>query len=79
MVEHLRGILAKSGKGTKFGDYTLEVADESEYKDPIDGSIASKQGLRFIFDDGSRIIFRLSGTGSAGATIRYGMVWLSGR
>jgi phosphoglucomutase len=70
MVEHLRGILAKSGKGTKFGDYTLEVADEFEYKDPIDGSVASKQGVRFIFDDGSRIIFRLSGTGSAGATVR---------
>ena len=39
-------------------------------QDPIDGSVASKQGLRFIFDDGSRIIIRLSGTGSAGATIR---------
>ena len=39
-------------------------------QDPIDGSVASKQGLRFIFEDGSRIIIRLSGTGSAGATIR---------
>ncbi|XP_078170661.1 phosphoglucomutase, cytoplasmic 2-like [Carex rostrata] len=45
-------------------------ADEFEYKDPVDGSISSKQGIRFIFNDGSRLIYRLSGTGSAGATIR---------
>ncbi|KIY96492.1 hypothetical protein MNEG_11472 [Monoraphidium neglectum] len=45
-------------------------ADDFAYTDPIDGSVAKGQGLRFIFDDGSRIIFRLSGTGSSGATIR---------
>ncbi|XP_030062869.1 phosphoglucomutase-1 isoform X1 [Microcaecilia unicolor] len=50
--------------------YTVEKADNFEYSDPVDGSISRNQGLRLIFADGSRIIFRLSGTGSAGATIR---------
>jgi len=48
----------------------LKIADEFSYTDPIDGSVASKQGVRFVFDDNSRLIFRLSGTGSVGATIR---------
>uniref|UniRef100_A0A2P2M4B7 phosphoglucomutase (alpha-D-glucose-1,6-bisphosphate-dependent) n=1 Tax=Rhizophora mucronata TaxID=61149 RepID=A0A2P2M4B7_RHIMU len=45
-------------------------ADEFEYKDPVDGSISSHQGIRYLFEDGSRLVFRLSGTGSVGATIR---------
>ncbi|CAH9146403.1 unnamed protein product [Cuscuta epithymum] len=45
-------------------------ADEFEYKDPVDGSISSHQGIRYLFEDGSRLVFRLSGTGSEGATIR---------
>ncbi|RAL49979.1 unnamed protein product [Cuscuta campestris] len=45
-------------------------ADEFEYKDPVDGSISSHQGVRYLFEDGSRLVFRLSGTGSEGATIR---------
>ncbi|XP_034035442.1 phosphoglucomutase-1-like isoform X3 [Thalassophryne amazonica] len=54
------------------GDKTYEVAvaDNFAYTDPVDGSASKNQGLRIIFSDGSRIIFRLSGTGSAGATIR---------
>ena len=44
--------------------------DDFCYEDPIDGSVSSKQGIRMIFADGSRIIFRLSGTGSSGATVR---------
>ena len=52
------------------GDFTVDYADDFEYTDPIDGSVASKQGVRIVFSDGSRIIFRLSGTGSSGATIR---------
>jgi len=48
----------------------LKFCDDFEYKDPVDGSVTSKQGIRFVFEDGSRIIFRLSGTGSVGATIR---------
>lgn len=70
MMDHVRDIVAKSSPGTKFGAFTLAQADDFEYTDPIDGSVAKKQGLRFIFDDGSRIIYRLSGTGSSGATIR---------
>ncbi|CAA7410994.1 unnamed protein product [Spirodela intermedia] len=70
MIDHLREILAASKPGTKYGNYSLRFADDFTYTDPVDGSVASKQGVRFVFTDGSRIIFRLSGTGSAGATIR---------
>ncbi|NXA31514.1 PGM1 protein, partial [Eudromia elegans] len=60
------------GKQLSSGDkvYTVEKADNFEYHDPVDGSVSKNQGLRLIFSDGSRIIFRLSGTGSAGATVR---------
>lgn len=51
-------------------DVLVTTADDFSYKDPVDGSLATGQGLRFVFEDGSRVIFRLSGTGSAGATIR---------
>lgn len=50
--------------------YVVKLGDNYSYIDPIDGSQASKQGLRILFQDGSRIIYRLSGTGSSGATIR---------
>ena len=50
--------------------YKVKLGDNYEYEDPIDGSVAKNQGIRIIFDDGSRIIFRLSGTGSSGATVR---------
>merc|ERR1711967_137436 len=70
MMAHVRSVIASSPPGTKMGDYVLDFADDFEYTDPIDGSVASKQGLRFCFTDGSRVIFRLSGTGSSGATIR---------
>ncbi|GJN20521.1 hypothetical protein PR202_gb07910 [Eleusine coracana subsp. coracana] len=70
MMEHLRDVIANSKPGHKYGNYTLQFADDFSYTDPVDGSTVSKQGLRFVFTDGSRIIFRLSGTGSAGATVR---------
>lgn len=70
MVEHLRSVISKSNAGDTYGKYTLKFADDFTYTDPVDGSIAAKQGIRFVFTDGSRVIFRLSGTGSAGATIR---------
>ncbi|XP_043941492.1 phosphoglucomutase-1 isoform X2 [Protopterus annectens] len=67
-------MLDRSFIGQKFsaGDkvYVVDKADNFEYSDPVDGSISRNQGLRIIFTDGSRIIYRLSGTGSAGATIR---------
>jgi phosphoglucomutase len=70
VMDTVRGVIAASPPGTKFGAFTLAAADDFAYTDPIDGSVAKGQGLRFVFDDGSRIIFRLSGTGSSGATIR---------
>ncbi|XP_019093328.1 PREDICTED: probable phosphoglucomutase, cytoplasmic 2 [Camelina sativa] len=45
-------------------------ADEFEYNDPVDGSVSKHQGIRYLFEDGSRLVFRLSGTGSEGATVR---------
>eukprot|EP00640_Fibrocapsa_japonica_P000745 CAMPEP_0113934004 /NCGR_PEP_ID=MMETSP1339-20121228/1341_1 /TAXON_ID=94617 /ORGANISM="Fibrocapsa japonica" /LENGTH=611 /DNA_ID=CAMNT_0000935605 /DNA_START=72 /DNA_END=1907 /DNA_ORIENTATION=+ /assembly_acc=CAM_ASM_000762 len=57
-------------KGQTIEGYTISVADEFEYKDPVDGSVASNQGVRILFSDGSRIIFRLSGTAGSGATVR---------
>jgi len=50
--------------------FTVSIADNFSYLDPVDGSRAAKQGIRVIFTDGSRIVFRLSGTGSSGATVR---------
>ncbi|KAL0341093.1 UNVERIFIED_CONTAM: Phosphoglucomutase, chloroplastic [Sesamum radiatum] len=70
MIEYLRDLVSKSKTGDKYGSYTLQFADDFNYTDPVDGSVVSKQGVRFVFTDGSRIIFRLSGTGSAGATVR---------
>jgi len=48
----------------------IELADDFSYTDPVDGSVSSKQGVRLIFEGGSRIVFRLSGTGTEGATLR---------
>ncbi|KAL7003247.1 phosphoglucomutase (alpha-D-glucose-1,6-bisphosphate-dependent), partial [Sarracenia purpurea var. burkii] len=70
MIEYLRDLVSKSKPGDKYGSYFLQFADDFTYTDPVDGSVVSKQGVRFVFNDGSRIIFRLSGTGSAGATAR---------
>ncbi|KAH9647350.1 phosphoglucomutase [Citrus sinensis] len=70
MIGYLRDLVSKSKAGDKYGNYVLQFADDFAYTDPVDGSVASKQGVRFVFTDGSRIIFRLSGTGSAGATVR---------
>jgi len=70
MVASLREKAAAAKKGDKFGPYELDYADDFEYTDPIDGSVSKQQGVRFVFSDGSRFIFRLSGTGSSGATVR---------
>ena len=56
--------------GSTMGGMKLVTADMFAYNDSIDGSVSKNQGLRFIFDDGSRFVFRLSGTGVSGATIR---------
>lgn len=57
-------------KGKQFGQYIVAYADDFSYTDPVDGSVSKNQGLRIGFTDGSRIIFRLSGTGTKGATLR---------
>merc|ERR1719468_1323300 len=56
--------------GTEVQGMKIKTNDVFEYHDPVDGSVSKNQGVRFLFEDGSRIIFRLSGTGVAGATIR---------
>ena len=57
-------------KGGKIGLHVIDIADDFSYSDPVDGSTSSKQGIRLIFSDGARIVFRLSGTGTDGATLR---------
>ncbi|MDY7015998.1 MAG: alpha-D-glucose phosphate-specific phosphoglucomutase, partial [Cyanobacteriota bacterium] len=52
------------------GNYEVKYADDFSYTDPVDGSTSEKQGVRIGFTDGSRIVFRLSGTGTKGATLR---------
>ncbi len=69
LMTHLREQLG-SLPGQQFGDYRIKACDDFCYTDPVDGSISEHQGLRFLFEDGSRIVFRLSGTGTAGATLR---------
>ncbi|WP_256078427.1 alpha-D-glucose phosphate-specific phosphoglucomutase [Massilia sp. YIM B04103] len=56
--------------GQQLGHYTVASADDFEYADPVDGSLARQQGIRIIMTDGARIIYRLSGTGTEGATLR---------
>ncbi len=56
--------------GRVYGGMEVAFADDFAYHDPIDGSYAKHQGLRILFRDGSRIVFRLSGTGTQGATLR---------
>lgn len=69
IITHLRELLP-SLPGQTFGDYTVSYADEFCYHDPVDGSVSQNQGIRVGFSNGSRIIFRLSGTGTVGATLR---------
>ncbi|WP_292039016.1 alpha-D-glucose phosphate-specific phosphoglucomutase [Massilia sp. UBA6681] len=56
--------------GQTLGSFRVAEADDFVYNDPVDGSVATRQGIRIIMADGSRIVFRLSGTGTEGATIR---------
>ena len=56
--------------GTKTSAGRIETADDFAYHDPVDGSTSEHQGVRIAFEGGSRIVFRLSGTGTAGATLR---------
>ncbi|MBD6614843.1 alpha-D-glucose phosphate-specific phosphoglucomutase [Komarekiella sp. 'clone 1'] len=69
LMENLRS-LVPTLKGKQFGNYQVEYGDDFSYTDPIDGSVSNKQGIRIGFTDGSRIVVRLSGTGTQGATLR---------
>lgn len=69
ILEHLRQQITAL-PGQTFGEYTVKFADEFSYTDPVDGSVSKNQGIRIGFDNGSRIVFRLSGTGTVGATLR---------
>jgi phosphoglucomutase len=57
-------------KGKRYGALTIADADDFAYHDPVDGSDSAHQGVRIHFEDGARIVYRLSGTGTAGATLR---------
>ncbi|WP_370049991.1 MULTISPECIES: alpha-D-glucose phosphate-specific phosphoglucomutase [Salipiger] len=69
VMEHVRSQLTTL-PGTSFGSLTVAAADEFAYDDPVDGSRAEGQGLRVLFEGGGRLVLRLSGTGTEGATLR---------
>ena len=69
LFDALRGSLAAL-PGRVVEGMTVSAADDFAYTDPVDGSVSQKQGVRVIFADGSRIVYRLSGTGTEGATLR---------
>jgi phosphoglucomutase len=69
MMAALRGALAGLA-GKVVEGMTVSAADDFAYTDPVDGSVSQKQGVRVLFADGSRIVYRLSGTGTEGATLR---------
>ena len=56
--------------GQSLSGFGVRDADDFSYKDPIDGSLSTGQGVRLLFEDGGRLVYRLSGTGTAGATLR---------
>ncbi|EJL52381.1 MULTISPECIES: alpha-D-glucose phosphate-specific phosphoglucomutase [unclassified Rhizobium] len=69
LIANLRSQLA-SLPGQAFGPLKVEKADDFAYHDPVDKSVSEHQGIRILFEGGSRVVFRLSGTGTSGATLR---------
>ncbi|BCI70899.1 phosphoglucomutase/phosphomannomutase, alpha/beta/alpha domain I family protein [Sphingomonas sp. S17] len=69
LMADLRGKLATL-PGESFAGLTVETADDFAYTDPTDQSVSRNQGIRVLFQGGSRVVFRLSGTGTSGATLR---------
>jgi phosphoglucomutase len=69
LMTHLHDSFAEL-QGKKLGNYEVLFCDDFSYTDPVDGSVSTGQGVRIGFADGSRIVFRLSGTGTEGATLR---------
>lgn len=69
LMDGLRGRLSDL-KGQEVAGLRVEDCDDFEYLDPVDGSTSARQGVRILFDGGARVVFRLSGTGTVGATLR---------
>ncbi|WEF33039.1 alpha-D-glucose phosphate-specific phosphoglucomutase [Pseudoduganella chitinolytica] len=69
LMDDLRIKLANLA-GQEMNLYTVDFADDFSYTDPVDGSQSAQQGIRIVMTDGSRIVYRLSGTGTEGATLR---------
>ncbi len=69
LMKHIQDLLPDL-PGREYGPFKIEFADNFCYTDPIDGSISENQGIRIGFTNGARIVFRLSGTGTEGATLR---------
>jgi phosphoglucomutase len=69
LMTSLRGRIADL-KGFQIATLIVEMADDFAYHDPVDGSDSRRQGIRILFENGSRVVFRLSGTGTDGATLR---------
>lgn len=67
LMDHLRGLKLV---GTVLDGRSVTTFDDFAYTDPVDGSVSTKQGIRVLFSDGARIVYRLSGTGTQGATLR---------
>jgi phosphoglucomutase len=69
VMDGLRNALARL-PGRSFGRYTVQAADEFTYTDPVDQSVAARQGIRVMLSGDARVVYRLSGTGTSGATLR---------
>lgn len=69
LLEDLRAGIATL-PGQSFSGHTVASADDFSYTDPVDGSQSTAQGVRILFEDDARLVFRLSGTGTSGATLR---------
>ncbi|HEX3864028.1 MAG TPA: alpha-D-glucose phosphate-specific phosphoglucomutase [Stellaceae bacterium] len=69
LIERLRAAVPTL-PGRRLSDFTIRAADDFAYTDPVDGSVSAHQGVRLDFAEGARIVYRLSGTGTEGATLR---------
>ncbi|WP_375644926.1 alpha-D-glucose phosphate-specific phosphoglucomutase [Bartonella sp. MR100HLJHH] len=68
LIEHLRTHLPHAG--TEIAGFFVKKADDFTYHDPVDQSVSTRQGIRIFFENGARLVVRLSGTGTLGATLR---------
>lgn len=78
LMQKLRGKFAALA-GQSYAGLTVASADEFSYLDPVDGSVSNNQGVRIAFEGGGRAVFRLSGTGTQGATVRLYLEQYSGQ